>query len=92
VQNLDFELMSFFSLNHNASFEVQKVTDNVYALVGELSQRSKTNLGNNSTHGVIITSKGVVLIDSGASYLGAKEIHIPLVLLFVHLLLFFGQF
>jgi hypothetical protein len=43
--------------------------------VGELSQRSKTNLGNNSTHGVIITSKGVVLIDSGASYLGAKEIH-----------------
>jgi glyoxylase-like metal-dependent hydrolase (beta-lactamase superfamily II) len=32
-------------------------------------------LGNNSTHGVIITSKGVVLIDSGASYLGAKEIH-----------------
>jgi hypothetical protein len=46
------------------------VTDNVYALVGELSQRSKTNLGNNSTHGVIITSKGVVLIDSGASYLG----------------------
>jgi hypothetical protein len=43
--------------------------------VGELSQRSKTNLGNNSTHGVVITSKGVVLIDSGASYLGAKEIH-----------------
>jgi hypothetical protein len=51
------------------------VTDNVYALVGELSQRSKTNLGNNSTHGVIITSKGVVLIDSGASYLGFFQIH-----------------
>jgi glyoxylase-like metal-dependent hydrolase (beta-lactamase superfamily II) len=67
-------LYLFSSLAY-ASFEVQKVTDNVYALVGELSQRSKTNLGNNSTHGVIITSKGVVLIDSGASYLGAKEIH-----------------
>jgi glyoxylase-like metal-dependent hydrolase (beta-lactamase superfamily II) len=67
-------LYLFSSLTY-ASFEVQKVTDNVYALVGELSQRSKTNLGNNSTHGVIITSKGVVLIDSGASYLGAKEIH-----------------
>jgi predicted acyltransferase (DUF342 family) len=65
-------LYLFSSLTY-ASFEVQKVTDNVYALVGELSQRSKTNLGNNSTHGVIITSKGVVLIDSGASYLGAKE-------------------
>lgn len=57
------------------SLEVQKVEDNVYALVGELSQRSKDNLGNNSTHGVIITDEGVILIDSGASYLGAKQIH-----------------
>jgi glyoxylase-like metal-dependent hydrolase (beta-lactamase superfamily II) len=55
--------------------QVMKVDDNVYALVGELSQRSKENLGNNSTHGVIITSEGVILIDSGASYLGAKQIH-----------------
>ncbi|MBT4552919.1 MAG: MBL fold metallo-hydrolase, partial [Candidatus Thioglobus sp.] len=36
---------------------------------------SPTNFGNNSTHGVIITNDGVVLIDSGASYLGAEEIH-----------------
>jgi glyoxylase-like metal-dependent hydrolase (beta-lactamase superfamily II) len=55
--------------------QIQKVDDNVYALVGELSQRSKENFGNNSTHGVIITEEGVILIDSGASYLGAKEIH-----------------
>ncbi len=68
-------LLYLFSSLTYASFEVQKITDNVYALVGELSQRSKTNLGNNSTHGVIITSEGVVLIDSGASYFGAKEIH-----------------
>ncbi|VVM27052.1 hypothetical protein BSPWISOXPB_675 [uncultured Gammaproteobacteria bacterium] len=33
-------LYLFSSLTY-ASFEVQKVTDNVYALVGELSQRSK---------------------------------------------------
>lgn len=58
-----------------ATLEVQKIEDNVYALVGELSQRSKDNLGNNSTHGVIITDEGVILIDSGASYLGAKQIH-----------------
>ncbi|AYQ57351.1 beta-lactamase domain-containing protein [Bathymodiolus thermophilus thioautotrophic gill symbiont] len=68
-------LFYLFSSVTYALFEVQKIADNVYALVGELSQRSKTNLGNNSTHGVIITSAGVVLIDSGASYLGAKEIH-----------------
>lgn len=58
-----------------AALEVQKVADNVYALVGETTQRSASNFGNNSTHGVIITNEGVVLIDSGASYLGAKEIH-----------------
>lgn len=55
--------------------QIQKVDDNVYALIGELSQRSKENFGNNSTHGVIITKEGVILIDSGASYLGAKQIH-----------------
>ncbi len=58
-----------------AALDIQKVTDNVYALVGETTQRSPSNLGNNSTHGVIVTKDGVILIDSGASYLGAKEIH-----------------
>jgi glyoxylase-like metal-dependent hydrolase (beta-lactamase superfamily II) len=63
------------SVMAQVTLEVQKVEENVYALVGELTQRSKDNLGNNSTHGVIITDEGVILIDSGASYLGAKQIH-----------------
>ena len=63
------------SVNVNAQLKVEKITNNVYALVGELSQRSPSNLGNNSTHGVIVTKDGVILIDSGASYLGAKEIY-----------------
>lgn len=58
-----------------AELVVQKISDQVYALVGETTQRSPTNFGNNSTHGVIITNAGVVLIDSGASYLGAQQIH-----------------
>ncbi|SHN91124.1 SoxH protein, homolog [Bathymodiolus heckerae thiotrophic gill symbiont] len=58
-----------------AALNVQKITDNVYALEGETTQRSPSNFGNNSTHGVIITKEGVILIDSGASYLGAKELH-----------------
>lgn len=57
------------------AFEVQKVTDNIYALVGERTQRSPTNLGNNSTHGVIITTEGVVLVDPGGSWKGAERIH-----------------
>ena len=56
------------------ALEIQKVTDNVYALVGELAQRSPTNLGNNATFGVVITDDGVVLIDPGGSWKGAAAI------------------
>ena len=57
------------------SLKLQKVTDNVYAIVGELGNRTPENLGNNATFGLVVTSEGVVLIDSGATYKGAKEIH-----------------
>jgi glyoxylase-like metal-dependent hydrolase (beta-lactamase superfamily II) len=59
---------------HGAGLEVQRVTDKVYALVGELGQRSPENLGNNATFGVIITSAGVVLVDPGGSLAGARQI------------------
>lgn len=58
-----------------STLEVQKVTENVYAIVGSITQRSPKNLGNNATFGFVITSKGVVLIDSGGSYKGAQKIH-----------------
>lgn len=57
-----------------SALEIAKVSDNVYALVGELGQRSSSNLGNNATFGVVVTSAGVVLIDSGASWKGAEHI------------------
>mgnify|MGYP005848941001 CR=1 FL=1 len=59
---------------HAAGLEVQRLTDKVYALVGELGQRSPENLGNNATFGVIITSAGVVLVDPGGSFAGARQI------------------
>lgn len=55
--------------------EVQKVTDDVYAIVGAIGQRDPDNLGNNATFGFVVTKDGVVLIDSGGSFKGAKEIH-----------------
>ena len=64
-----------FTTAFATAFEVQKVTDGVFALVGETTQRSPTNLANNSTHGVIITEDGVVLVDPGGSWNGAKRIH-----------------
>ena len=44
-----------------------KVTDNVYAVVGPLGQRSEANAGLNANYGFVVTASGVILIDSGAS-------------------------
>ena len=53
----------------------QKISDNVYAIIGSMDNRTIENLGNNATFGVIVTSEGVVLIDSGATTKGARRLH-----------------
>ncbi len=52
----------------------EKVVDNVYALIGPLGQRSADNDGLNANFGFVVTPTGVILIDSGASRLGAEKI------------------
>lgn len=74
-KNIAFLILMISTTIAQAELVIQKISDQIYALVGETTQRSPTNFGNNSTHGVIITNEGVVLVDSGASYLGAQEIH-----------------
>ncbi len=54
--------------------KAEKVVDNVYAIVGPLGQRSAENDGLNANYGFIVTPKGVILIDSGASLAGARKI------------------
>ena len=54
---------------------LQQVTDNVYAIVGPLGNRTANNLGNNATFGFIVTAAGVVLVDTGGTYKGAQRIH-----------------
>lgn len=51
-----------------------KVADNVYAFVGPTDDRTLDNLGLNSNHGLVVTDKGAILIDSGASYTAAKQL------------------
>lgn len=58
-----------------ATLEVVPVTDGVYAIVGELGNRSPGNLGNNATFGLVVTKEGAVLIDPGGSRRGAEAIH-----------------
>ncbi len=67
-------LFSLTALSAQA-LEIQKIDSGIYALVGDLTQRSPQNFANNSTHGVIITDAGVVLVDPGGSFLGARQIH-----------------
>lgn len=66
---------SIFAKKSETDLKITKVTTNVYAIVGSLGNRSKQNLGNNATFGMVITSDGVVLIDSGATYEAAANIH-----------------
>lgn len=54
--------------------KAEKVVDNVYAIVGPLGQRSAENDGLNANFGFVVTPQGVILIDSGASRLGAQKL------------------
>lgn len=62
----------------SADLRLQPVGDGIYAIIGELDQRSPTNLGNNATFGAIVTTAGVVLIDSGGSQPGAAALETAL--------------
>lgn len=60
---------------NDPTLQLKSVGDSVYAIVGELGNRSADNLGNNATFGLVVTNEGAVLIDSGATLAGARAIH-----------------
>ena len=52
----------------------QPVAPNVYAYVGDTGGRTYDNEALNANLGLVVTPAGALLIDSGASYLGAQKI------------------
>lgn len=54
--------------------KAERVADGVYAIVGPLGQRSADNDGLNANFGFVVTPAGVILIDSGASRIGAQKL------------------
>ncbi|ODU13018.1 MAG: MBL fold metallo-hydrolase [Thiobacillus sp. SCN 64-35] len=68
--------MGLLALSARADYQprAEKVVDNVYAIVGPLGQRSADNDGLNANFGFVVTTHGVILIDSGASRLGAEKL------------------
>lgn len=71
---ISFLLLPFSQSSADEVLKLQKVTEDVYAIVGQLGNRTPENLGNNATFGFVVTDDGVVLIDSGGTYNGAKAI------------------
>lgn len=51
------------------------VAEDVYAHVGDTGPRTAGNEGLNANIGLVVTSGGAVLIDSGATFASARQIH-----------------
>lgn len=51
------------------------MADGVYAFIGETGARTPANEGLNANLGLVVTPAGALLIDSGATYEGARQIH-----------------
>ncbi len=62
-------------LAHAVEVRFQPVAPGVYAFVGEKSGRTHANEGLNANIGLVVTPAGALLIDSGASFQGAGQIH-----------------
>ena len=50
------------------------VAPNIFAYVGDTEGRTYENEALNANFGLVVTPKGAVLIDSGASWQGAQQI------------------
>jgi glyoxylase-like metal-dependent hydrolase (beta-lactamase superfamily II) len=53
----------------------QRVADGVYAHVGDKGPRTPDNEGLNANIGLVVTPSGALLIDSGATFHSAQQIH-----------------
>lgn len=53
----------------------QPVADGVYAHIGDMGARTAANEGLNANLGLVVTPAGAVLIDSGATFESARQIH-----------------
>lgn len=75
IERIVLALLCLSSSLAAQAFDTVRVADNIYALVGDLGQRSPQNLGHNMTSGFIVATEGVIVIDSGGSRANAEAIH-----------------
>lgn len=58
-----------------AEVHFEPVAEGVYAFIGETGPRTVANEGLNANIGLVLTPQGALLIDSGATFEGARQIH-----------------
>lgn len=63
------------SLAQAVEVKFQPVAPGVFAFIGEKGGRTHANEGLNANIGLVVTPAGALLIDSGASFKGAQQIH-----------------
>lgn len=68
-------LMSLLALPAAAvELRFERVAEGVYAFIGDLGARTPANEGLNANIGLVVTPAGALLIDSGATLQGARQI------------------
>lgn len=67
--------LSSLSASGAPTFTPVSVAENVYVFIGDTDMRTYENEGMNANSGFIVTLAGVVVVDSGSSYLVAKAVH-----------------
>ena len=72
---LGLSLCALVPLAHAVDITFEPVAPGVYAFVGEKGGRTHQNEGLNANIGLVVTPAGALLIDSGASFKGAQQIH-----------------
>ena len=60
---------------HAVEVNFQRVAEGVYAHIGDMGARTVANEGLNANLGLVLTPAGAVLIDSGATFESARQIH-----------------
>lgn len=75
VKNTLYAVLLLVMTNVQASsIQFKEVTQDVYAYIGPLENRTAANLGLNNNIGLVDTTAGLVLIDSGAGDVSAKAL------------------
>jgi len=72
---LTFVLCCFVAPAMALTLKPQQVAPGVYAFIGEVGGRTYDNEAMNANTGFVVTTDGVVVIDSGSSFQTGKQIH-----------------